>query len=174
MDIKVWGSSLRAAAALGAALPLGTLMAQGIYTCVDGQGRRLSADRPIAECLDREQRELGASGMVRRRLGPALSAEEVALNEQRERLAAEERVRAAEAKQRERALLARYPDRTAHERERARALLALHNGSNTGSALATQQEEHRRLVARFDQELARLQELWAQQAQEGAASARKL
>ncbi|OYX12745.1 MAG: DUF4124 domain-containing protein, partial [Acidovorax sp. 32-64-7] len=27
-----------------------------IYTCVDRQGRRLTADRPIAECLDREQR----------------------------------------------------------------------------------------------------------------------
>ena len=27
-----------------------------IYTCVDAQGRRITSDRPIAACMDREQR----------------------------------------------------------------------------------------------------------------------
>ena len=48
----------------------------GIYTCVDRNGRRLTADRPIAECLDREQRELGPSGIVRRQIGPSLTEQE--------------------------------------------------------------------------------------------------
>ena len=29
----------------------------GVYTCVDAKGRRLTADRPIPECTDREQRQ---------------------------------------------------------------------------------------------------------------------
>ncbi|HET7868163.1 MAG TPA: DUF4124 domain-containing protein, partial [Burkholderiaceae bacterium] len=28
----------------------------GIYSCTDARGRRLTSDRPIIECLDREQR----------------------------------------------------------------------------------------------------------------------
>ncbi|WP_432214584.1 DUF4124 domain-containing protein, partial [Salmonella enterica] len=36
----------------------------GIYTCVDAKGRKLTADRPILDCIDREQKELNASGQV--------------------------------------------------------------------------------------------------------------
>ena len=40
--------------------------AQGssIYTCVDSKGRRLTSDRPIVECLDREQHQLGNTGKL--------------------------------------------------------------------------------------------------------------
>ena len=38
----------------------------GIYTCVDAKGRRLTSDRPIVECLDREQKELTPNGNVKR------------------------------------------------------------------------------------------------------------
>src|SRR3989344_1799514 len=62
-------------------LPLGAELASaqsqgatgGIYTCVDRNGRRLTADRPIPECLDREQRELSPSGITRRQIGPSLT-----------------------------------------------------------------------------------------------------
>ena len=57
----------------------------GIYTCVDRNGRRLTADRPIAECLDREQRELGPSGIVRRQIGPSLTEHERAAQEAQRR-----------------------------------------------------------------------------------------
>ena len=43
-----------------------------IYSCVDGKGRRITSDRPIPECLDREQKELNPSGTVRRSVGPNL------------------------------------------------------------------------------------------------------
>ena len=31
----------------------GLATAQSIYTCVDGKGRKITADRPIVECIDR-------------------------------------------------------------------------------------------------------------------------
>lgn len=95
---------------------------QGIYTCVDAKGRRLTADRPIVECIDREQRELYPSGTVKRKVGPSLTAEERAADEEKERKLADERFRVAEEKRRERALLVRYPDKASHDKEREIAL----------------------------------------------------
>jgi len=114
---------MRAGALLLAVAWLGSAWAQqGIYTCIDGKGRRLTSDRPIPDCLDREQKELNASGTVRRNVGPSLTAQEQAIEEEKERRAAEERARIAEERRRERALLTRYPNRTAHDRERTEAI----------------------------------------------------
>lgn len=96
--------------------------AQSIFTCVDAKGRRLTADRPITECTDREQRELTRDGMLKRKLGPTLTAEERAIEEEKTRKAIEEKNRLAEEKKRERALLVRYPDKAAHDKERNLAL----------------------------------------------------
>lgn len=96
-----------------------------IYSCVDRQGRRLTADRPIDECLDREQRELSPSGTVRRQIGPSLSEHERAALEAQRRKDAEERSRQQEERRRERALTARYPDKAAHDAERAAAIQLL-------------------------------------------------
>ncbi|KRB30297.1 hypothetical protein ASD94_03660 [Acidovorax sp. Root70] len=94
----------------------------GIYTCVDRNGRRLTADRPIAECMDREQRELGPSGIVRRQIGPSLTEQERAAQEVQRRKEAEARARELEERRRERALTARYPDKATHDVERAAAI----------------------------------------------------
>ena len=94
----------------------------GIYTCVDRNGRRLTADRPIAECLDREQRELGPSGIVRRQIGPSLTEHERAAQEAQRRKEAEARARELEERRRERVLTARYPDKATHDVERAAAI----------------------------------------------------
>ena len=189
--------------------------AQGIYTCVDAKGRNLTADRPIAECLDREQRELTPGGTVKRKIGPVLTAEERAAEEEKARKAAEERNRLAEEKKRERALLARYPDKAAHDKERATALVvaddAIPAAKKSTSELAAQRRkldtelefykgdmskvpaqlkrqieenqqhaqaqerfiasqdnEKKRINARFDEELAKLRQLWAQRV--GAAT----
>jgi hypothetical protein len=95
--------------------------AGSIYTCVDAKGRRLTSDRPIPECLDRPQKELSPTGTVRRTLGPSLTAQERALEDERQRRLQEEQVRADEEKRRNKALLARYPNQAAHDRERALA-----------------------------------------------------
>lgn len=99
--------------------------AQEIYTCIDANGRTLTADRPIAECTDRTQRELSRSGLVKRQIGPSLTAHEQAAQEEKERRAAEVRAREAEDRRRDKALLLRYPTRAVHDQERAAALLQI-------------------------------------------------
>lgn len=100
----------------------GSAAAQSIYTCVDGKGRKITADRPIAECMDRTQQELNRTGTVKRQIGPSLTAEERAAQEEKDKAAAEVRAREAEEKRRDRALLLRYPRRAVHDQERVAAL----------------------------------------------------
>ena len=94
----------------------------GIYTCVDAKGRKFTSDRPIPECMDREQQVLNPSGTVRLKVAPVLTGKEKAEQEQREKMQAEEQDRQQEERRRERALLTRYPNRAAHDQERAEAL----------------------------------------------------
>lgn len=182
--------------------------AEGIYSCVDGKGRRLTADRPISECIDREQRELNPSGTVKRRIAPTPTAQERAQQEERSRREQEEKARLAEERKRNQALVTRYPDKTAHDKERLAALAVADDvmaaaGKRTAVLegerrkleaelefyrkdpskvparlkrqleenqqqlaeqqrfAASQEGEKRRINARFDEELARLRELWA-------------
>lgn len=100
----------------------GTQGAGGIYTCTDSRGRKLTSDRPILDCIDRVQKELNPSGTVRRQIGPSLTAQERARLEEQERIKAAELAREAEEKRRDRALLTRYPNRAAHDKERTEAL----------------------------------------------------
>lgn len=191
--------------------------AQGIYTCVDAKGRNLTADRPIAECMDREQRELTPGGTVRRKIGPVLTAAERAAEEEKARKAAEERNRLAEEKKRERVLLGRYPTKAAHDKERATALVVAddaiaaakkrtseldaqrkkldvelefyrgdmskapaplkrqieenqHHAEAQERFIANQNNEKKRINARFDEQLAKLRLLWAQRAESAVAA----
>jgi hypothetical protein len=185
--------------------------AEGIFTCVDAKGRRLTSDRPIVECLDREQRELTPGGTVKRRIGPSMTAEERAAEEEKQRLAIEERNRVLDEKKRERALLVRYPDKPAHDKERNLALEQVDSAIASANQhtqelarerkrldleleffkndpakvpaklkrqieqnvndveaqkrfVAAQEEEKRRINFRFDEELVKLRQLWAQRA----------
>ncbi len=97
----------------------------GVYTCVDAKGRKLTADRPIPECTDREQKVLNPSGTVKAKVGPTLTAAERAEQEQREKRDIEERNRAIDEKRRDRALLTRYPSKAVHDQERAQALVQI-------------------------------------------------
>lgn len=120
-----WALGLCTVATLQLWAPAAAL-AQGtdpsIYTCVDSRGRRLTSDRPIAECLDREQRELSPSGATKRVLPPSLSGEERALRDAQLRDEALARARADEERRRDRALLARYPTEHHVEVERTKQL----------------------------------------------------
>ena len=192
-------------------MPATAIAQQGVYTCVDSKGRKLTSDRPIAECIDREQKVLNPSGTVKARVGPNLTVQERADQEAKERQEAEARAMVAEEKRRERALLIRYPSREVHDKERRDALAQV--GAVTQAAakridelltdrrkldeemefykkdpakapqalrrqiedvnqsvavqkrfIAEQENEVRRINARFDEELARLRVLWAAQA----------
>jgi len=131
-----------------------------IYTCVDAQGRRLTSDRPIRECLDREQRELGPSGAVRRTLLPPPTASELAAKAERERLDAEALARQQEKERSERVLLLRYPQPSAHDAERAAALQRVDDSAALVrlrmTQLDQQQLEVKAAMARFDNDRARM------------------
>ena len=100
----------------------GIAVAQSIYSCVDASGRKLTSDRPIAECTDRTQRELSPQGTTKRIVGPTLTARELAAQEQKQKAEVDARAFALEEKRRDRALLARYPNRAMHDKERAAAM----------------------------------------------------
>lgn len=196
-----------AVVALAAAF-CGPVQAQHIFTCVDGQGRRITSDRSIPECNDRTQHQLSKSGLITRQVEPSLTTAERADQDKKERLAAETRARATDEKSRNRALLLRYPGRSAHDRERALAIAQLEEAYLTASRslqelaqqrkginaemefyarnpakaplslrrrlednessratqqkfVAEQEQEKKRVNLRFDEELIRLQQLWA-------------
>lgn len=96
--------------------------AQGIYTCIDAKGRKLTSDRPIIECLDREQRVMNRDGSTRTVLPPSLTADERADLEARERRKAQERAAQQDAVRRDRLLLMRYPTEAEHRKARDLAL----------------------------------------------------
>ena len=93
-----------------------------IYVCTDAEGRNHTADRPIRACLDREQRILNADGSLRGVLLPPPTPRERAERQAREQRDAERAAALADAARRERNLLVRYPDETAHQASRRSAL----------------------------------------------------
>jgi hypothetical protein len=207
--VRGWLGSSIVAAGIWSAL-LAAAHAEGIYTCVDAKGRRLTSDRPIIDCIDREQQQLSpTTGQVVRKIGPSLTAEERAAAEEKAKRDLEERNRQLEEKRRDRALLTRFPDRETHEKERATALAVVDDVIRTAKKrtaellaerkrldtelefyqndmkkappqlkrrmdeneqqqaaqarfIANQEDEKKRVNARYDQELARLKPLWAQ------------
>jgi hypothetical protein len=198
--VVMWGPQLTYAQAQAS---------HGIYTCVDSKGRKLTSDRPIPDCVDREQKLLNPSGTVKATVGPTLTANERVEVEAKQKKEAEEKARQAEEKRRERALLVRYPSKQIHDTERAEALAQINvvrhaaqnrvnelqreksklleemefykkDPSKTPPSLTRQFEENahslsvqarfigdqddelRRVNARFEDELTRLKVLWAQ------------
>ncbi|APW41317.1 hypothetical protein [Rhodoferax saidenbachensis] len=113
---------LACAGAAGSVWAQSSPVISGVYTCIDAKGRKLTADRPIPECTDREQKVLNPSGTVKAKVGPTLTAQEKAELEQKEKREREELGRAAEEKRRARALLTRYPNKAVHDQERNEAL----------------------------------------------------
>ncbi len=198
-------------AALGAPAVHAQGSAQSIYTCIDSKGRRITSDRPIVDCLDREQQRLGKTGTVREVIPPSYTREERERLEAQRRAEAEKEARIQEEKRRDRALLVRYPNQAVHDKERQEALAQIDEviaavnkrevalvaqrkeidaefefySSDPNKApmwlkrkrednekqmevqkrfLADQMQEKQRVNARFDEELAKLKQLWAAQA----------
>lgn len=99
-----------------------TWAAPGIYTCTDATGKRLTSDRPIPACIDRDQRVLNADGSVKQTITRTLTAEERAENEARERDASSQTVTRQDAIRRDRNLMIRFPNLAAHQKAREAAL----------------------------------------------------
>lgn len=120
--------------------------AQTIYSCVDGSGRKITSDRPIAECSDRVQKQLNPSGTVKGVLEPSLTSDERAAREEKEKRAAELREREVEEKRRDRALLQRYPNRALHDKERAEALGQIDEVITAAAKRASELSEQRKAI----------------------------
>lgn len=93
-----------------------------IYTCVDANGHKITSDRKIASCNDREQKVLNPSGTLKATVGPTLTAKERFQLEAKEKAAQQEQAHQDEERKRDRALLIRYPNEALHQKERAEAL----------------------------------------------------
>jgi hypothetical protein len=121
--------------------------AQGsIFTCTDNKGRRMTSDRPIAECTDREQRVLNSDGSTRQVVGPTQTAEEKALADevQRRRLAQE--TARKDAIRHDRNLLNRYPNERAHQKAREGAQETMRKALKSSEArLADLERERKKL-----------------------------
>lgn len=96
-----------------------------IYVCTDAHGKRITSDRPIAECWAREQRLLNPDGSTRAWVTPPMTASERAAKEARDREAALEEAARLEAMRVDRLLLSRFPDESSHQRAREAALHAV-------------------------------------------------
>lgn len=107
-----------------AALPAGTAAAAGgpIYSCIDANGKKLTSDRPIAECANRDQKLLNADGSLRKVVPPTPTADETAEAELAARRAAADRAAQQDAVRRDRNLMLRFPNEAAHKRAREAAL----------------------------------------------------
>jgi hypothetical protein len=118
-----------------------------IYSCVDSKGKRITSDRPIDACIDREQELRNKDGSIKGRLPPTPTPDERAEAEAAERRAALERAAFADAVRRDRNLLARYPDEATHRRARGAALDAARQAmKNSESRLAELAAERKPLM----------------------------
>ena len=113
---------LRRGALAGLLLAGAGTASAAIYSCIDATGKKLTSDRPIAECATREQRVLNPDGSVRRVIPPTLTADERAEQEARERQIAVERAQQQDALRRDRNLMVRFPNEASHDKARNAAL----------------------------------------------------
>ena len=115
--------------AAGAAEP----SARPIIQC-DLNGKKVTSDRPIPECFNKEQRELNPDGSLKRILPPTPTADELAANEEKEREAKLELAARGDAVRRDRNLMQRFPDEAAHRKAREKALDELRVSAKITSA----------------------------------------
>lgn len=116
----------------------------GIYACTDANGRRITADRPIASCIDREQRVLGNTGVEVRRVGPTLTDQERSAQEAKRRQDQVEQQRLREERSRERAMLARFPSQGVHDAARAEAIAQVNDVIGVAQKRQIDLQERRR------------------------------
>lgn len=145
MTVKPSSSTHRLVAACAAAAsfawsPQAAAQAGTVYTCTNAKGQHLRSDRPIAECIDREQRVLNRDGSLNRIVPPTLTADERAAREAEERRIAAERNAKREAERADRLLMQRYPNEAAHAKAREAAL-------DTARAALRQSEDRLKVLA---------------------------
>jgi hypothetical protein len=152
------GGRLACGAALLALLPAPPAEAQagkgsggpgagGIYSCTDARGRRLTSDRPIIECLDREQRVMNKDGSTRATLPPAMTANERAAVEEAQRQKQLEEAARKDIIRHDRNLMARFRDEATHQKAREAALDNLRGALRQSERRLAELEQERQPLA---------------------------
>jgi hypothetical protein len=96
--------------------------AREIHTCKDDKGRTLTSDRPIPECLAREQRILNADGSVRKVIPAPLTKEQRAELEQRQAAEKAAELRRQDERRRDLMLVSTYKTEAELDQAYIRAL----------------------------------------------------
>ena len=116
---------LASLAALAAACSYGALAAEPvrvyIYQC-ELNGKKVTSDRLIPECVNKEQRQLNADGSLNRIIAPVPTADERSELDQKQRDADAKRAADNDAIRRDRNLMQRFPNEAEHRKARAKAL----------------------------------------------------
>ena len=97
----------------------------GIYVCIDANGKKTIYDRPTTCPVQQERRP---DGSLKRVVPPAMSDEDKANEDAKQR---EQEVKDQEDRanaRRDQNLLHRFPDKTAHDKARADAINVVYNG----------------------------------------------
>ena len=92
-----------------------------IYRC-DVDGKKVTRDRPIAECSNRVQYLLNADGSVNRAIPPSMTVEERERKEQADLLEEQRQVQLKQLVRADRSLMLLYPNEAAHKKARDNAL----------------------------------------------------
>ena len=93
-----------------------------IFRCVDANGKRITSDRPMPECANRDHSQLNPDGSLNRIVPPPPTDDERAEAERKDREAKVALSAKNDAIRRDRNLLNRFPDEAAHAKARAKAL----------------------------------------------------
>lgn len=102
-----------------------------IFQCTNAQGRKLTSDRMIPDCIDREQNVYSQGGALVRVVPPSFTAEErAAMDSKRERERALKDA-LAENHRRDRQLMLRFTNEKSHQRARELALEPVETATRT-------------------------------------------
>jgi hypothetical protein len=127
-------------------LPAMAVAQSNIFTCTDSKGRRVTSDRPIAECTDREQRVLNSDGSTRQVVGPTQTAEEKAIADEVQRRRQALETARKDAIRHDRNLLNRYANERAHQKAREGALETMRKVLKSSEARLAELERERKTL----------------------------
>jgi hypothetical protein len=150
-ELRRCGRAARPAAlaALIAAASSGAAAADGartyIYQC-ELNGKKVTSDRPIPECINKDQRQLNPDGSLRSIITPTLTDDERAEKERLDREREVERVAKNDAIRRDRNLMQRFPNEAEHNKARMKALDDLRvSAKNSEARIALLMVERKKL-----------------------------
>jgi len=104
-----------------------------IFQC-ELNGKKITSDRLIPECVHKEQKELNPDGSLKRIHPPTLTSTELERQEQQERDAKLELAKKNDWIRRDRNLMQRFPDEAAHRKAREKALDELRISAKSSTA----------------------------------------